>query len=367
MRLAYCTNVHPGEDLDAIERNLDVYAAPVRERLGWDRLGVGLWLAAPVAERLAQDGAAAARLRLLLERRKLYVFTLNAFPYGGFHLDRVKRDVYRPGWHDEARLAYTMNAARALIRLLPPDVEEGTISTLPLGWRSDRGVDRAPAGLARAVRGLADLCAFVGGARVRLLLEPEPGCAIESVGAAIGAVRAAREAAGEDAARRHLGICFDCCHQAVMGEDLVASLRALRAAGVRVGKMHVSSALVGRVADLGRYAEPRYLHQVVACEGGARADDLEDIAGDPAWADRRVRVHFHVPVHARTLPGGLETTQDALAAALGEVRSWPEAERPDFEVETYTWQVLPDPPAELADGIAWEMRWARDRLEPGSR
>ncbi|MER7014816.1 xylose isomerase, partial [Saccharopolyspora sp. NPDC000359] len=44
--LSYCTNVHPAEDLRGVLAQFDRYAVPVRERLGADRLGLGLWLAA---------------------------------------------------------------------------------------------------------------------------------------------------------------------------------------------------------------------------------------------------------------------------------------------------------------------------------
>ena len=46
--------------------------------------------------------------------------------------------------------------------------------------------------------------------------------------------------------------------------------------------------------------------------------------------------------------------------------SWPEAERPLLEVETYAWDALPDGARagrSLADGIAEELRWARDAAD----
>ena len=57
---SYCTNVHPAEDLAGILGQLDTYAVPIRERLGADVLGLGLWLAAPVAAELAADPAGRA-------------------------------------------------------------------------------------------------------------------------------------------------------------------------------------------------------------------------------------------------------------------------------------------------------------------
>jgi sugar phosphate isomerase/epimerase len=372
VRLAYCTNVHQGETLEEVEASLARHAARVRERVAPGRaLGVGLWLAAPVARELARDAGLARRLRDRLAALGLVAFTANAFPYGGFHGERVKGAVYRPAWDEEARVAYTLDAARALAALLPEGEDEATVSTLPIAWRGGAARDarrlaRAGGRVAAALLGLARLREETG-RRVRLLFEPEPGCEVETTAEAIEAHAIARAfCEGRGTAEvfdAHAGVCFDCCHQAVIGEDPAAALRRLRAAGVAVGKVHLSCGVAGRIEDLAPLAEPRWLHQVVAEEGGARADDLEAVARDPAWRARRARVHFHVPIYAERLAGGLETTRPALEAALGEALAG-EGPAPDLEVETYSWGALPvaDRPAELAEGIAREMEFVLARL-----
>src|SRR5918994_8003429 len=135
LHLAYCSNVHPADDLDGVAAQLERYAARVRERLDVPVLGVGLWVAAPALG--ADVDAAADRLRAQLDRLGLEVVTLNGFPYRAFHADVVKLDVYRPNWADERRRDYTLGLARLLARLLPADVRDGSISTLPLGWRTE--------------------------------------------------------------------------------------------------------------------------------------------------------------------------------------------------------------------------------------
>lgn len=357
VRLAYCTNVHPGETLAEVEAALDRHAVRVRERLGLERMGVGLWLAAGAARELARDGALAGRFRAGLAARGLAAFTANAFPFGGFHAPRVKTAVYRPSWAEDARAAFTLDVARALAALLPEEEEEGTISTLPIAWRGDGvAADAAEERLARVAAGLREIRRETG-KRIRLLLEPEPGCVLERTDEAI------ELCARFD--REHLGVCFDCCHQAVMGEDLAASLAKLGAARVPVGKIHLSSAVEGAVADLASLVEPRWLHQVMA-EDGRRAYDLEAIARDPAWRAARARVHFHVPIYAERLAGGLATTRPALEAALDAAFALPEM--PDLEIETYTWEALPaeERPRDLAEGIAREMAWVLERLRARS-
>src|SRR5690606_40700204 len=102
-----------------------------------------------------------AWLRAVLDERGLQVHTLNAFPYGGFHADVVKLDVYTPTWAQPARLAYTLECAEVLADLLPDGVA-GSISTLPLAWREpwspaeDEAATRAFAALGAGLRDLRE-------------------------------------------------------------------------------------------------------------------------------------------------------------------------------------------------------------------
>jgi hypothetical protein len=73
-------------------------------------------------------------------------------------------------------------------------------------------------------------------------------------------------------------------------------------------------------------------------------------------------VHFHVPLHAEPEPP-LSATTGVLRAGLAATINACE----HFEVETYTWGVLPpsqrpDGPDGLADGIAAELAYARDAM-----
>ncbi|MBO0517830.1 xylose isomerase, partial [Streptomyces beijiangensis] len=137
VHLAYCTNVHPAETLDGVRDQLRDHCEPVRRRLGRDRLGIGLWLARNAARALITDPAALRGLRAELDQRGLEVVTLNGFPYEGFGAEEVKYRVYKPDWTDPERLAHTTDLAHLLAALLPDDVTEGSISTLPLAWRTD--------------------------------------------------------------------------------------------------------------------------------------------------------------------------------------------------------------------------------------
>jgi len=390
VRLGYCTNVHKGETLEEIEASLDRVAAQVRLRLSPvpERMGVGLYLPAALARTLANDEPRTLALRRFLEARGLFCVSLNAFPFGGFHKERVKHDVYRPRWDEPERLEFTLDAARVLALLLPDEEEMGTVSTVPLGWAGDYegrlGDDRIIGAIDRLVAGVRALRRIVErkGKRIRILLEPEPGCRLERTTEAIRFLHIlAERCAPPDVALlvRHIGINFDCCHQAVMGEDTGAALDSLRRAAVPVGKIHLSNAVAGEIEALAPFAEPRWLHQVVAEDedddsGPARADDLAEALQDPAWAGRRVRCHCHVPIHrSEVAPGGVSTTQHLLTAALDEALSWSEV--PDLEVETYTWDALPPaargaspgaPPASddeaLIASLAAELQWTMGRL-----
>jgi sugar phosphate isomerase/epimerase len=358
--LSYCTNVHPAEDLAGIVEQFDTYATAIRRHLDADVLGLGLWLAAPVAAELAADPGKRRELRRELDARGLEVVTLNGFPYQSFHAPVVKGAVYHPDWTTRARLDYTLDLARVLVDLLPDGAARGSVSTLPLAWREPWDVARADAArrhVDELARGLAGIAAGAG-RPVRVGFEPEPGCLIENT------AQAAEHLSGFDT--EWLGVCLDLAHLACAWEDPVAALARLRAAGVPVVKVQVSAAL--EVADpvaagdvLRTYAEPRFLHQTRSAHGPA-ADDL-----DQAMAGRLPgpwRVHYHVPLHADPA-APLASTTPVLRAAVRELLAGSVCDH--FDVETYTWGVLPPgqrprDAAGLAAGIAAELAFAGSLL-----
>ncbi|MEV0612259.1 metabolite traffic protein EboE [Nonomuraea sp. NPDC050404] len=358
LHLGYCTNVHPAEDLDGIIAQLDTYAVPIRERLGTGVLGLGLWLAAPVAGALAADTAALTRLRAELTARGLEVVTLNGFPYRSFHDPVVKQAVYHPDWTTRARLSYTLDLAHVLAGLLPDDAERGSVSTLPLAWRHPWDAHMAGEAARRLDQLAAGLAAiqYRTGRLIRVGFEPEPGCVVEST------AQAAAHLAGVDTER--LGICLDLAHLACAWEQPAAALKTLRAAGLPIVKVQLSAALEsGDPEALREYDEPRFLHQTRNPYGGA-VDDLDEALDGELpgpW-----RVHYHVPLHAAPEPP-LTTTIPVLREALRELVGGRRPLCDHYDVETYTWGVLPPAlrpttPDRLAAGIADELDFARTHL-----
>src|SRR5436305_5440769 len=117
VHLTYCTNIHAGESWDEVRDSLEAHLPRIKAAVSPGApLGVGLRLSAIAAQALGEP-AALDELRLLLSHHDLYVFTINAFPYGPFHGTRVKEDVYQPDWLTAERLTYTDQSAGILARL----------------------------------------------------------------------------------------------------------------------------------------------------------------------------------------------------------------------------------------------------------
>lgn len=373
-RIGYCTNVHAGTDLSSMLGNVGRCASLIRTELSEDTpLPVGLWLSRQSLDdalRLPPGG-----LRRKIEEMGLQVFTLNGFPYGNFHGDRVKHDVYQPDWSRPERLRYTADLADVLIDLVPEGATAG-ISTLPIGWSDvdEAHLDEAVSNLGRIVDHLAMIESRTG-CCLHLDLEPEPGCLLQRSNDVVGLFeRILLATSREDDTRRHLRVCHDVCHAAVMFESQRDVIDNYDSAGIAIGKVQVSTALEARGDDeasterLRSFAEPRWLHQVSIRnrEGVVFYEDLEEALQEQSVeAGECWRIHFHVPVHRERIES-LHTTQDDLKEAIGILASRPEIT--EWEVETYAWSALPETPAlqELAVGIAEEIRWTRGQVEAAS-
>ena len=375
--ISYCTNVHPGQSIAEVESGLREFTVPVRDNVG--ELAAGLWLARSVVDELVQTDGAVDRFADTLRGAGLTCYTLNTFPFGNFHSERVKEGVYLPDWTRDSRVTYTLDCARVLARLMPDDITEGSLSTVPLGFKL---FDYAEAFHENCAERLIDVAQTLSriheesGKRIRLAIEPEPLCILETTPETLTFFKLLRERAADrnslDVVNEYIGVCYDVCHQAVEFEDVAESIRALAAESIRINKVHISSAIriehpaenVDARQVLATYVEPRYLHQTIARlpDGSVhRFTDLsEDLALNPDQTFQSAhewRVHFHVPVNAESL-GPLGTTRNDLKTALNEVPSLDYA--PHLEIETYTWEVLPDGGrVSIVDGLTAEVEATR--------
>ncbi|MCP5521467.1 MAG: metabolite traffic protein EboE [Verrucomicrobiales bacterium] len=367
--LAYCTNIHRGETWSETLANLETHTLRVRDQVcPGEPYAIGLRLGAEAARELS-DPATLAAFRRWLDHHDCYVFTINGFPYGRFHGTRVKEQVYAPDWTTEARVAYTNLLFDLLAEMVPAGVG-GSVSTVPCSFKdfikSPEQEAAMRRNLVRCVDHMAELSERTG-RELHLGLEPEPRCFVETTGEVLRFFEKLRsEHPGDDRLTRHLGVNYDTCHLAVEFEEARESLDRLRAEGVRISKLHLSSALKVRFSEEARAAlsafnDPVYFHQVVArpADGSlARFNDLPDALADAtAVTAEEWRVHYHVPLHAQ-LAAPFETTADHLQQALDFLREHPEL-CDHFEMETYTWEVLPPElrARSVVEQLVAEHRW----------
>jgi hypothetical protein len=400
VRLGYCMNAFRADALDAILEGLRTITVPLRERIAaGKRFGVGLYLPAAVvvpadAQDLERQRAGMQTLQRLLDGHDLDPFTFNAFPYGRFHADGLKRGVFRPGWNAHERIHFTESVAgyaRSLGRRTRERGQHLSISThsgMHSGdVRSDEDLQHCRSHFAHFADRAVQLEAREG-VRTVLALEAEPRANCNDTRELASFRRAILEQlpGHASAVQRSLGTCLDTCHAAVEFERAVDAFDHATAHGAPLGKLQYSSAVVVREPGRNRAGreqlfgmdEPRYLHQVTGRgpDGLLRADDLPEVrraidAGDERWlACDEWRCHFHVPVDLdRIGEGGVETTRsyadELLAHALGSPERWGTDEL-HVEIETYTWDVLPRAArgaGELVDGLEREYRHVVGVLE----
>ncbi|MFZ4721648.1 MAG: metabolite traffic protein EboE [Phycisphaerales bacterium] len=370
--VGYCTNVHPGRNLDELRRSLLGPVARVARRVGTGPLPVGVWLSAEATRQLHEQPSETERLRDAAMEVGVQIAAVNAFPYGNFGAASVKTRVYEPHWADARRALHTIAVAELLPSLVAQGVRHASVSTLPLGWRprfSAEGcgasVGLASAQIEQVARALARIESRTG-LHITLDIEPEPGCAIQTVSELAGFIRhCLRPTDPSNPVHRHVGACLDACHLAVMDESPDAAMAALVEANVSVHRVHVSSALRGDASEpsleaLARFDEPRFLHQVVT--GSAQQPRVYEDIPDHAAARPGLpwRCHFHVPIFMHEI-AGLSTTRDTIEPLLRTVLQ--AGQRPFIEVETYAWDRLPGTTETgVEEGLAHEILHARSLL-----
>lgn len=380
LHLAYCTNIHRGETWRETFESLQTHALAVRERVCSSRpFAIGLRLSNRAARELS-DPATLLAFQRWLAQTGCYIFTMNGFPYGQFHGIRVKEQVYLPDWTSPERLAYTNLLFDLLSKLLPPGIE-GSVSTLPLSFKGFHlhadAVKIARQNLWHCVEYIAHLTEQTG-RKLHLGLEPEPLCQLESSGETIQLFdRLHAEHPRDPRLTEHLGVNYDTCHFAVNFEEPVNAFPCLIQHGIKISKIHVSSALKVHPTPetcvaLKTFADDVYFHQVVVREPSGNRSiyyDLPDALADPD-AKRKApngdlpewRIHFHIPLHTPAEPL-FETTNDHLLSVLDLLAEDPHL-CSHLEMETYTWEVLPPDlkSHSVAEQLAEEYEWMLPQL-----
>lgn len=367
-QLAYCTNIHPAESWEETLRALESHTLPVRQLVcpAGETYAIGLRLSARAARELLH-GDALPRFRDWLHLHDCSVFTINGFPFGDFHGTRVKEKVYQPDWTRPERLTYTRDLFTILAALATP-ATGGSVSTLPASFKPFQAssLDAIPPLL--EIASFIDDLAASSGIDLHLGLEPEPFGHFENTAETLEFFNLLLDQAPDpDAVRRRIGVNYDSCHFALQYEDPASSLGQLHAAGIRISKIHLSAAIAidprdpAAIAAIGAFDEPTYLHQVIARHPDGRLSrhvDLPDALDSPPGEipASEWRIHFHIPLDADPTPP-LRSTRNHAAETL----EWC-AEHPGicthFEIETYTWGVLPPSlRRDVETQIAAEYHW----------
>ena len=388
--LTYCTNIHPGESWQEVFGQLKSNIPRLKSRIAPEKpFGIGLRLSAAAANQLLEDNHL-QKFKAWLKNEDLYVFTMNGFPYGDFHGQVVKDRVYRPDWQTEARVDYTLNLAAILAQLLPPGTDGG-ISTSPLSYKHWPGDEdhreqvfrKSTLQLARVAFELFRI-KQESGKQIHLDIEPEPDCLLENSRETIAFFEdwlfptgsdylSKKQGISAEKAKQmiqsHICVCYDTCHFAVEYEDPEQAISAFQQAGIRIGKTQISAALKVRfdesthrgsiISRLRDFAEDTYLHQVIERRADGAMHQYNDLpeafAAGTAPDAREWRIHYHVPIFIDEFDG-LESTQGDITGALKAMLAQTDCRH--FEIETYTWNVLPDRlKTTIVESIEREFNW----------
>jgi hypothetical protein len=390
--LSYCSNIHPGEDWAAhfsvLKNSIPEIKAAVCPH---EKMGIGLRLANQASIDLSEKSNLDT-FKNWLEANDCYVFTMNGFPYGGFHNVVVKDQVHAPDWTTTERTDYTIRMFDLLAQLLPSDLTDGGISTSPLSyrfwWKTPEKLEEvtktATKNIISVVEALIDLQASTG-KTLHLDIEPEPDGILENSQEfidwyknyllPIGIEQLANKGFSSEKAietiKTHIQLCYDICHFAVGFEAPQVVIDKLEIEGLKVGKTQISSALKvdfssnaeEKLKVIAQYNEPTYLHQVVAQKKDESFVKFPDLTEAIAGFDSTInswRIHFHVPLFLENY-GVLSSTQSDIVDTINVHKKTPFTNH--LEIETYTWGVLPTEfQAPLNESIIREINWVKGLL-----
>src|SRR5688572_6732031 len=182
--LSYCTNIHAGESWKDHFAALQKFVPDIKQKVSHGKpFGIGLRLSNEASVELGK-GDNLKVFKQWLTDNECYVFTMNGFPYGGFHRVKVKDDVHTPDWTTDERVEYTIRLFNLLSVLLPET--QGGVSTSPLsykhwhnGEKKDEIIKVATTNILKVVEHLVTLKKLTGKS-LHLDIEPEPDGLLES-------------------------------------------------------------------------------------------------------------------------------------------------------------------------------------------
>ncbi len=398
--LTYCTNIHPGETWKEVKAYCEKYLPTIKSEISPDQpFGVGLRLS-NVASMEILEGQNLPDFKKWLDANDLYVFTVNGFPYGGFHQTIVKDNVHKPDWTSSSRVDYTCRLFKILSELLPENMQGG-ISTSPISYKHWWGKDKNEWGPVweNGTRRMLEVLKYLielereTGKMMHLDIEPEPDGLIENTQEVLTFFSEWLLPKGVHYLKKHFGfeeneskqrivnhiqICYDVCHFAVGFEDPKEVLSQLSNQQIKVGKIQISAAMKGKfpadeagkkklLKNFEAFDEPTYLHQVVAIDADEKKwqyPDLPEALSNQNREFKEWRTHFHVPLFAQKYEL-LESTQHDILSLFEYMKSNQVTNH--LEIETYTWEVLPPIlQTDIASSIIREFNWVLSHLKPAN-
>ncbi|WP_300600568.1 metabolite traffic protein EboE [Niabella sp.] len=393
--LTYCSNIHPGETWTDHFYQLQQYFPEIKKKCSpRASMGIGLRLSAIAARTLSKKKELHA-FKNWLGEQEAYLFTMNGFPYGGFHKTIVKDQVHTPDWTTAKRVAYTKQLAGILAALLP-DKMEGSISTSPLSYRhwhkneaaTTVAINKSTTNLVSVVEHLI-LLEKESGKTIFIAIEPEPDGILTDTPSFIhwyqqvllqtGAGLLSQKlgvstSKAVSLLRKHIRLCYDVCHAAVNYEDHAFQIKQLQQLRIRIGKIQISAALKARFSQkdennqllikaVTNFLEPTYLHQVISRDRDVYTvypdlpEALKSVQTAPA---KEWRIHYHVPIFTKNIRP-LSTTQEDIVTVLQLHKEAPLTQH--LEIETYTWEVLPpNLKKDIVGSVSREMKWVIQQL-----
>lgn len=308
---------------------------------------------------------------------------INGFVYKNFHQNLIKENIYYPDWTKKERFNFTKNTIFFAQKINKRSKICG-ISTLPITYKlwiknnTKYNIKKAINFFFEILKILIKIKKYKN-ILIHIDIEPEPFCLLEDCKDFIYFFKSwilpeleekikiylnVKKNKAKNVITKHLNLCFDICHSAVMFENQKLSLDLIKKFKIKIGRVQISSAI--KIKKINKHNfnhlnflnKSPFLHQSLMKLNNLKYiknNDFKNIKIINNEIIKEIRIHCHVPIYKKKITNNIYTTQKELKNSLMNILKYDFTR--NLEIETYTYNMLYKKKSNKIKSMIKEYNW----------